>query len=732
MAALDTAIDAEFAEVIDTFLSECHDLLEQMENGLLRIDAGSADAETINAIFRAAHTIKGSAGIFACDDIVAFTHVVESVLDRSRAGELAFDSRLTGLLLASRDHIAALVAQVAAPTAPLPAAVAEQGRQLLSQLAGYLGTADLADAAAPRPLPSHSHATTAGEAGERAATGNWHISLRFARDLLQSGMDPLSFLRYLRNIGDIVGIATVHDDLPELAELDAEACYLGFEINFASSAERAAIDETFDFVRSEASIHLLPPHSPLAAYADMIAARPETAADLGAVLLSCGTLNEAELAQVLAMHNGAHTTAPTATAVAAPPAGALVPSPAGETPRQKTVRVDADKLDRLINLVGELVIAGAGTSLVAGELRVARLSEAASTMTRLIEEVRDSTLNLRMVQIGETFNRFQRVVRDVARDLGKEIRLEINGADTELDKTVVEKIGDPLLHLVRNAMDHGIETAASRQASGKPAAGTIRLNAYHDSGSVVIEVADDGAGLDSQRILRKAREKGLVGAQQQLSEADIHKLIFAPGFSTAEQLTNLSGRGVGMDVVKKNIEALRGSIDIVSTPGAGSLMRIRLPLTLAIIDGFLVGVGDSSFVIPLDQVVECIDLSASDRREADRRQYVDLRGQILPYTRLRDAFAMDSNLPPRSESIVVVKYGQQRAGLAVDRLLGEIQTVIKPLARVFSGVAGISGSSILGNGQVALILDIPRLIQHTIASAAETQNGQFQKEISHD
>jgi len=711
--------DAEFDQVIATFLNESRDLLEQMENGLLQIDNGSGDAETINAIFRAAHTIKGSAGICGCDDVVAFTHVLESVLDRVRAGQLTCDDSLTGLLLAGGDHLGDLIAQVATPDASLATAQQNKGRQLLDQLSPYL-------AAVAPALP----VAMANDDSLRAASNNWHISLRFARDLLQSGIDPLSFLRYLRGIGDIGGIATVHDGLPELAELDAEACYLGFEISFSSTADAAAIAEIFTFVRSEAKIHILPPHSPLAAYAAMIAALPEADAELAAVLQRCGTLNEAEVALVLAQIGA---TAPAATVAASAPGSELIAPPrsVADTARQKTVRVDADKLDRLINLVGELVIAGAGTSLVAGELQVARLSEATSTMTRLIEDVRDSTLKLRMVQIGETFNRFPRVVRDVARDLGKEIRLLINGAETELDKTVVEKIGDPLMHLLRNAMDHGIESAAQRQAAGKPAAGTIRLNAYHDSGSVVIEVADDGAGLDSQRILRKAREKGLVGAQQQLSEGEIQQLIFAPGFPTAEQLSKLSGRGVGMDVVKQNIEALRGSIDIISQPGQGCTMRIRLPLTLAIIDGFLVAVGDSSFVIPLDQVVECIDLSASDRRAADRRQYVDLRGQILPYTRLRETFDIDNDLPLRSESIVVVKYGEQRAGLAVDRLLGEIQTVIKPLARVFSGVAGISGSSILGNGQVALILDIPRLIQHTIASAGNGQDGGIQKEIFH-
>jgi two-component system chemotaxis sensor kinase CheA len=301
------------------------------------------------------------------------------------------------------------------------------------------------------------------------------------------------------------------------------------------------------------------------------------------------------------------------------------------------------------------------------------------------------------------------VVRDVSAEIGKDIALQISGADTELDKTVVEKIGDPLMHLVRNSMDHGIEPAEERIAAGKSARGTVRLNAYHDSGSIVIEVSDDGRGLNTARILAKAQEKGLVPSGQSLTPAEIHRLIFEPGFSTAEKITNLSGRGVGMDVVKRNIEALRGTVDLASRPGEGTVFTIRLPLTLAIIDGFLVGVGKASYVVPLDTVIECIEM-AGDQRPAGDANYISLRGEVLPFVRLHDMFGEAQRRQGR-ENIVVVQYGGQKAGLVVDELLGEFQTVIKPLGKIFQGLAGVSGATILGSGEVAVILDVPQLIQ---------------------
>jgi two-component system chemotaxis sensor kinase CheA len=372
--------------------------------------------------------------------------------------------------------------------------------------------------------------------------------------------------------------------------------------------------------------------------------------------------------------------------------------------------VDADKLDQLIDLVGELVIAGAGSQLLARRAGQTAIVESMSTLARLVEEVRDSALGLRMVQIGGTFQRFQRVVREVSRELGKDIGLSISGAETELDKSVVEKIGDPLMHLVRNAMDHGIESVEARLAAGKPAKATVALHAYHDSGSIVIEVSDDGAGLKRDKILNKAIERGLISPTQTLTDSEVYNLIFEAGFSTADQLSNLSGRGVGMDVVRRNVEALRGTVQLDSKPGLGTTVRIRLPLTLAIIDGFLVNVARSHYVIPLDMMVECLECADQTRDLARRQGYVDLRGDVLPVVWLRDLFAIEAETP-RRENIVVLRFGSEKAGLVVDELLGEAQTVIKPLSKLFACVKGISGSSILGSGDVALILDVPGLIQ---------------------
>ncbi len=691
-------------QVTATFIAESRELLEQMESALLAVTRDGLDA--VNAIFRAAHTIKGSAGMFGLDPVVEFTHVAESVLDKVRDGAIPIGDELVALLLACRDHIGALVDAVESGTLD-DADLATAGAPLVAQLQAYLD-----GGAAPAPT-----ATATEPEGADGTAGQWHISLRFGRDVLRNGMDPLSFIRYLGQLGTITGIATVADDLPALDAFDPESCYLGFEIGFHSAADKATIDGVFDFVRDDCAIRILPPENRIAEYLAWLEEAPAQRERLGQMLVRCGSVTAHELEQALAAQAASTAPAQPIGAILVEQGAVRVPvveaalakqRQAPEAPRQqqesRSVRVDADKLDRLINLVGELIIAGAGANLVARRTQIPELLECTSTLSSLVEEVRDSALQLRMVKIGATFNRFQRVVHDVARELGKDIRLEVSGEDAELDKTVVEKIGDPLTHLVRNAMDHGIEPADVRAARGKPAQGTVALNAYHDSGSIVIEVSDDGGGLKRERILAKAVERGLVEPGRTLTDKEIFNLIFEPGFSTAEQVTNLSGRGVGMDVVKRNIVALRGSVDIASTEGQGTTVTVRLPLTLAIINGFQVGVGKSVFVIPMDMVEECIEFV-----EQPGCDWVDLRGQPLPFVRLREHFRIDGQ-PARRRSIVVVRYGGRKAGLVVDSLLGEFQTVIKPLGKVFAGARFLSGSSILGNGDVALILDMAALL----------------------
>ncbi|WP_099081526.1 chemotaxis protein CheA, partial [Pseudomonas syringae] len=539
---------------------------------------------------------------------------------------------------------------------------------------------------------------------------------RFGVDVFRNGMDPLSFLRYLNTLGQMVQVTTLTDSIPTVEAWDPESCHLGFEIDFRSAAGHAAINEVFDFVREDCAVEITP-----------LDETPDHVEPTGTELVSQPEHSPVVASgELLGDQRAVPRTPATATATAT--ATAVERPSSGSEQKNKDgryVRVNADKLDELINLVGELVIASAGASLLAKSCDNDPLQEASSTVSGLVEQILDGALHLRMIPIGDTFNRFRRVVRDVSQELGKDIDLIINGAETELDKTVVEKIGDPLMHLLRNSMDHGIESAEARRAAGKSAKGHLSLNAYHDSGSIVIEIADDGAGLNRERILDKAQQRGLVAAGASLTDQEIYNLIFEPGFSTAEAVTNLSGRGVGMDVVKRNITLLRGTVDLDSQPGQGTIVRIRLPLTLAIINGFLVGIDQSTYVIPLDMVQECIELDEHNRQLTRDSGYLDLRGEVLPLVYLRDHFNHEGPAA-RRQNVVVVRYAEHKAGLVVDDLLGEFQTVIKPLGKLFGALRGISGSTILGSGAVALILDIPALLNQIVhMEARSTQAPQF-------
>jgi two-component system chemotaxis sensor kinase CheA len=535
------------------------------------------------------------------------------------------------------------------------------------------------------------------------------------------GMDPLSFIRYLSTLGRIVDILTIPDKLPAAADMEPELCYLAYELSLDTRSDKAAIERAFEFVQGDVRLRILPPNSRIEDYIRLIKESPEITERVGEMMVRCGALTRHELDNALSTQ---------ADSIPQRPLGSILMEqrsvPAAvvdaaltkqkqvkevQAQESRSVRVDADKLDQLINLVGELIIAGASVNMIAHRAKVIELEEATSKLSMLVEDVRDSALQLRMVKIGATFSRFQRVVHDVSRDLGKDVALIVDGEDTELDKTVVEKIGDPLMHLVRNSMDHGIESAELRIARGKPAQGTLKLNAFHDSGAIVITVQDDGGGLKRERILAKAIERGLVDAGHHLSDSEVYALIFEPGFSTAEKVTNLSGRGVGLDVVKRNITALRGTVSLASEEGVGTTVTVRLPLTLAIIDGFLVEVGKRVFAIPLDMIEECVAYTAEPDHD-----YTNLRGQVLPFIRLRELFGITASPPAKGENIVVLKYAGQKAGLVVDTLLGEFQTVIKPLGQMFNQVTCISGSTILGSGDVALILDVPQLVRRSVSN----------------
>ena len=652
-------------EALPGFVAESGDLLREMEAGLLQCSGPNTDPETINLIFRSAHTIKGSAGLFGLDAVVAFVHVMETALDLVRLGRAGMTDELVSLLLSCKDHVESLLAPVGSPGARLDPSVEARGAELLTALRKVTD-----GAGAPSGNSVHSTPAASVARADATTTADWQVCVRFGSGVLTSGMDPLGFIRYLQTFCEILAIKVLEDTLPAPLAMDPEACYLGFELVLRTASSQANIESAFDFVREDCTLSVTP-----------------------------------------------QVAVPVAPPVAREKSAA--PTPASESKAAAAyVRVDAAKLDSLITRIGELIIAAAGTNLLARKTGNSELEESTSTLSGLVEEVREGALQLRMVKIGGTFNRFQRTVHDVSRELGKEIELVVRGEDTELDKTVVERIADPLTHLVRNAIDHGIEPADVRLARGKPAVGTVTLNAYHDSGSIVIEVSDDGGGLKRDRILAKAMERGLIEDGRSLTDSEVFGFIFEAGFSTAEKVTSLSGRGVGMDVVKRNITALRGTVGIKSEEGRGTTVTVRLPLTLAIINGFQVTVGKSSFVLPLETIEECVEFAA-----ADGHDFANLRGAVLPFVRLRDVFGTREP-PSRRQSIVVVKYAGERAGLVVDALVGEFQTVIKPLGKLFQNVKCVSGSSILGTGEVALILDVPLLIDQATAGRRRTAGAQ--------
>jgi two-component system chemotaxis sensor kinase CheA len=682
----------DISHLLETYLLESRELLEDMERALLEMDGAGPDAERINAVFRAAHTIKGSGGLFGLDGLVAFTHEAETVLDEVRRGQRAMTPALIGLLLQCRDHIGALVeASVIDPQ--LPEDLIKRSLGLQARLQGDAGQLKAAET-------------------ERPHEETWHISLRCGRDLFRDGIDPIGLLRYLGTLGELAHVCALTDALPPFAELDPKSCHLGFEIDLKTDLDKAEIEDAFEFVRSSSLIKLLPPKSKPEEWAALINALPEDDAKLGEILVKSGAMTRAELSTALGIQGASAGAKPLGQIIedlgAAPKA--VVAAALDKQSRQEKaksehyVRVEAAKLDVLVNLVGELVIASTVSALRAKHCGDGALQEAISASGRFVEAVRDAALGLRMVEIGGVFNRFQRLARDLSQELGKKVELTITGGEAELDKTVVDRIGDPLTHLLRNALDHGLESPEERLAAGKPAAGKLRLHAYHESGGIVIEVSDDGRGLNRDKIIAKSIERGLIHAAEGMSDGEIYQLIFEPGFSTAEQITNVSGRGVGMDAVKRAIEELRGTVEIDSRPGLGSTIRLRLPLTLAIIDGFLVASGAARFIIPLELVEECVELP-----DANRQDYLDLRGEVLPFLRLRDLFHI-AGAAPRRQIVVVAGYAGKKVGLLVDQLLGELQTVIKPLGDVFSPLKWVSGCTVLDVGEVGLILDVPALV----------------------
>ncbi|WP_323897467.1 chemotaxis protein CheA [Aeromonas allosaccharophila] len=677
------------------FFEEAYEQCDNLEHALLDRETYPANPDTYNLMFRTAHTIKGSASMLGLTMLVRFAHAMENMLTRLRSGEIRLDEHLINLLLACNDQLRDLL-QGAEHNPELPQTETQQILALLSQLQGHQSM--------PNPPISLPVQLVAAEQDLRT----WHLSLRFYPALYQDGFDLLAFIRYLANLGDIVYIEPVWHEWPPLQLLDPTECFLGYEITLRSAQSPERIRSTFDFVAHASIICLLTPHQELAEFAKQGARLAQWRNEpLAAQLARWEAANVLTRAEADAIERGAYDNAPAKSEnePESPVAPLVKPTPLRAEGHY--IRIEAAKLDRLINRVGELVIATSATTLQAKMRGDAELIESVATVNTLVEGIRDDALTLRMVPINEIFNRFPRLVHELSQQTGKNISLHINNADTDIDKSMVEKLTDPLMHLVRNAVDHGIEDEQQRLLAGKSASGVITLNAYHDAGAVVLEVSDDGRGIDREKIQAKALALGMAQEGKVLGEQEIFQFLFQPGFSTAADVSDLSGRGVGLDVVKRNLESLRGEATIESRPGVGTTFHLRLPLTLAIIDGFRIEVDHSSLVIPLDMMIECIDLP-QEALDTPSRQ-INIRGEWVPFIVLRELFA----LPPATEPafVVMVDYASNRAGIVVDRLVGEVQAVIKPLGELFKSLRYVSGSTILGNGQPALILDVPQLIE---------------------
>lgn len=734
-------------EAMGIFFTESREMLEDFEACLLALEKDTEDEESIHALFRAAHTIKGSSGMFGFSEIEKFTHVVENMLDDVRNAVLKLSPEMINLMFDCHDYIGQLISLYEQGDS------VELSSDMLDKRDGLMGAMkkyrpeEKEKAAVEEEIPEAEVFEIQGD-DFAVASPYWHISLRFHDSIFKNGLDPQSFISYLNEVGNIEQVVTIVPDSVSFENIDPELCYLGFEIVFDGDTTKETIEDVFDFLIEDCDLRIVPPGSSISEYVNLLNELPEKPMHIGEMLMEVGSLTKAELARAIEMQKEYHEQELSELEIEGAEEKKLIGEimveeqmvqrpvldaalekqkdiKKNEEQRKKSIRVDAVKLDSLINLIGELVITGASVKQLAEREDNPELNEVVSTLSRLVEDVRDSTMNIRMVQIGETFKRFERVVRDLSKDRGKKINLIVSGGDTELDKTLIEKIADPMMHLIRNAADHGIGTPAERRAQGKPETGTIHLNSYSETGSIVIEVVDDGNGLSREKIYNKAVSKGLIDEGQEISDDDLFQYIFEPGFSTAEVITNISGRGVGMDVVRKNIESLRGQIEIESEEGAGTTIRIYLPLTLAIIDGFMVEVGGTYYILPLDMVVECNEISEEDLKGKEAGNYMDLRGEVLPFMSLRDFFKIEGERPKRS-NVIVTEYGRKKAGLVVDKPIGEFQTVIKPMGKIFENLKWASGATILGTGEVAIILDVPMLIHHVQGQEAEKSHADAQ------
>ncbi len=671
---------------VSVFRTEAAECLEAIETGLLDLTHKLDDKDVVDAVFRGLHTLKGSGSMFGFDALAAFTHHCETAFDRVRKGEVPATAELVAAVLAAQDHMRALVDR---PDADY----GDTGQRLLAQLQAAVGESS-GGAAAPAAQP----APVAAPAAVAAKTTTWRIRFSLPSNSMANGTNPLGLLDELRDLGECSVKANL-SAIPVLDEMVPTDLYVTWDVVLTSTQDRSAIDDVFIFVMDDMELEVEEISAPAAPEA-----KPEPVA----------VVAEVKAEPVVA--------APVAAASAVPAVPEFKPVEAVPAKREsaaqadqrqakaaENVRVPAERLDELMDRVGELVIAQSRLSQLASASADIALRSVSEEIERLSGELRDTMMVLRMVPVATLFSRFRRLVHDLARETGKVIELVTEGESTEVDKTVIERLADPLVHLVRNSIDHGLETPAERLAAGKSEAGTVTLSARQAGGEVIISIKDDGRGINRDRVRAKAESSGLIAPGQPLTDSELLQLIFAPGFSTAAAITNLSGRGVGMDVVKKTVEALRGAIDITSLNGQGSEVSLRIPLTLAIIDGLLVRVGNGSYVIPLSAVEECLELSLEEDLRSRGRSFISLRDSLVPFLRLRDLFRTGTK-PDVHQKVVVISTGTERVGLVVDQIIGDHQTVIKSMSKLHNDVSTFSGATILGDGSVALILDVGHLV----------------------
>lgn len=691
---------------LDTFRQEAAEHLMDLEEALLEMEEHPGDEEPVGKAFRAMHTLKGAGGMFGYHALSDFTHHLETAFDKVRNGQYPVSQELISVVLDSKDHIEELLAY--------PEQTATQsitGQRLLAALHNVIPE-DTSDGESFEDVPEMASEVVLSREEE-----TWRLSINPASDAFADGFDILPIVRELHALGQCQCTA-IPSDLPAIDDLDAEKCHLRWEVLLTTARTFDDIKDAFIFVEDEWDI----------AYEKLSIDADEAPPRLGDILVERGDVNKVDVEALLADRARTGEILQRSGAVAEDRVAAALSEQqfirqarASRKRKQQqeldaTVRVPAEKLNTLMDLVGELVIVQARLNQLAEEKQDDETLAIAEELDRLAMNLRDNTFDIRMLPIGTTFSRFGRLVRDLSKDLGKKIKLITAGGETELDKMVIDRLADPMVHLIRNSIDHGIETPDAREARGKDPIGTVTLRARQAESHVFVEIADDGTGLDAEKIFAKAVDRGLVAPDATLSPEECFNLIFEPGFSTAEQVTDVSGRGVGMDVVKRSIEALRGTVTVSSKPGAGSTVTIKLPMTLAIIEGLLVGISDERYVIPLNLVEECIELRETDRRSVERSDdnpgattLMKLRGEPVPYASLRQWFQV-SGPAPEIEQIVIVRNSSGFFGLCVDEVIGQHQTVVKSLGQLYQDQSGLAGATIMGDGRVAMILDVNQLV----------------------